>query len=159
MFLAWYALAEPTFLTGLEGIDTFRVFNDVFTYFRGTASTEPELLSAVGLMAGLCPWCCGDETEWAALGELCRTRAAELAPAGFAAAHFEGRGAYGQYFAHMPAPPVIRASTTSELAFEVPPGSAPHALLRHPLTHTTHATMRSTAWLRRSVWAVLGSNQ
>ena len=55
MFLAWCALAEPTFLTGLEGIDTFRVFNDVFTYFRGTASTEPELLSAVGPMAGLCP--------------------------------------------------------------------------------------------------------
>lgn len=101
LFLAWYACSEPPFLTGLYADDTASVFNDVFTHFGGTASTEPELLFAVGLMAGLFPWCCGSEPEWSQRAHECTTTAARLKPAGFPASHIEGRGAYGQYFAHM----------------------------------------------------------
>ena len=62
MFLAWYASAEPPGLTGLPAEeDTGRVFGEVFAHFGGTASTEAELLYAVGLMCDLFPWCCGGE--------------------------------------------------------------------------------------------------
>ena len=41
MFLAWYACAEPPFLTGLPTQeDTGRVFREVFAHFGGAASTE-----------------------------------------------------------------------------------------------------------------------
>src|SRR5918994_746687 len=67
MFLAWYACAEPPFLTGLTTQeDTGRVFREVFADFGGAGSTEPELLYAVGLMCDLFPWCCGGEDEWSA---------------------------------------------------------------------------------------------
>ena len=73
MFLAWYACAEPTDGTGLEEDDTASVFDDVFNHFGGTASREPELLFAVGLMAGLFPWCCGNERErkWSRRAKKC----------------------------------------------------------------------------------------
>src|SRR4051794_33938801 len=60
MFLAWYACAEPPFLTGLPPQEnTGQVFREVFAHFGGTSSTEPELLHAVGLMCDLFPWCVG----------------------------------------------------------------------------------------------------
>jgi hypothetical protein len=102
MFLAWYSCAEPPFLTGLPTQeDTGRVFREVFAHFGGAASTEPELLHAAGLMCDLVPWCCGREEEWSAVGVECKKAARRLKPEGYPPAHFEGRGAYGEYFAHM----------------------------------------------------------
>ena len=102
MFLAWYARAEPPFLTGLPTQeDTGRVFREVFAHFGGAASTEPELLHAVGLMCDLFPWCCGSEEECSAVGVECKKAARRLKPEGYPPAQFEGRGAYGDYFAHM----------------------------------------------------------
>lgn len=102
MFLAWYACAEPPCLTGLpRQEDTRHVFREVFTHFGGTTCVEPELLYAVGLMCDLFPWCCGDEAEWSVAGVECRKAARRLKPEGYLPAHFEGRGAYGDYFAHM----------------------------------------------------------
>jgi hypothetical protein len=102
MFLAWYACTEPPFLTGLPTQeDTGRVFREVFAHFGGTASTEPELHYAVGLMCDLFPWCCGNEDEWSAVGVECKNAAQRLKPEGYPPEHFEGRGAYGDYFVHM----------------------------------------------------------
>ena len=102
MFLAWYACAEPPFLTGLPTQeDTGRVFREVFAHFGGAASTEPELLHAVGLMCDLFPWCCGSDDEWFAVGVECKKTARRLKPEGYPPAQFEGRGAYGDYFAHL----------------------------------------------------------
>ena len=100
MFLAWYACAEPPCLTGLPTQeDTASVFRDVFAAFGGARSTEPELLYAVGLMCEAFPWCCGNEDEWTAVGLECRNEARRLVPQGYSPDHFEGRGAYGDYFA------------------------------------------------------------
>ncbi len=102
MFLAWYSCAEPTFLTGLPDEDNAPVFREVFAHFGATASTEAELLYAVGLMCDrdMFPWCCGNEDEWAAVSVECKNLARRLKPEGYSPAHFEGRGAYGNYFAH-----------------------------------------------------------
>jgi hypothetical protein len=103
MFLAWYACAEPPCSTGLRGQADFgQVFREIFAHLGGVASTDPELLCAVGLMCGdLFPWCVGPEDEWSALGMECRRAAKRLKPEGFPPEQFEGRGAYGDYFAHM----------------------------------------------------------
>ena len=102
MFLAWYSCAEPPFLTGLPTQEnTGRVFREVFAHFGGVASTEPELLHAAGLMCDLFPWCCGSTDEWSAIGVECKKAARRLNPQGYPPAHFEGRGTYGDYFAHM----------------------------------------------------------
>jgi len=102
MFLSWYACAEPPFLTGLPaGEETRRVFAEVFAAFGGSASAEPELLYAVGQMCDLFPECCGGEDEWLAVGRECREATRRLRPEGFPPEHFEGRGAYGDYFAGM----------------------------------------------------------
>jgi len=105
MFLAWYACAEPFGLTGLDpDDDCISVFSDVFNYFGGSASREPELLYAVGLMAWKhsFPWCCGgDVGAWESIADACMKRAKELKPGGFPSKHFDETTAYGQYFAWM----------------------------------------------------------
>jgi hypothetical protein len=102
MFLAWYASAEPPCLTGLPTQeDTGLVFWEVFAHFGGSTSTEPELLYAVGLMCGLFPWCVGEEEKWSSVGVECNNTARRLKPESYPSEHFEGRGAYGNYFAHM----------------------------------------------------------
>ncbi len=102
MFLAWYACAEPPFLTGLTmQEDTGRVFREVFAHFGGAGSTEPELLYAVGLMCHIFAYCCGAADEWSAVGVECMRAARRLKSECYPPEHFEGRGAYGNYFAHM----------------------------------------------------------
>jgi hypothetical protein len=102
MFLAWYTNAEPPFLTGLPTQeDTMQVFREVFDHFGGITSNEPELLFAAGLMCGMFPWCCGAEEEWSARSGECMKAAWRLKPEGYPPVHFEGRGAYGDYFTHM----------------------------------------------------------
>jgi hypothetical protein len=102
LFLAWYSCAEPPFLPGLPTTeDTCRVVREVFAYFGGTSSTEPEILHAMGLLCEICPTCMGTYEEGIAVGVRCRKAARELNPHGYPPEHFENRGAYGDYFAHM----------------------------------------------------------
>jgi len=101
LFLAWYSNAEPPFLTGLPDGDHFAVVSETFNALGGAASTDAEVCFVVGLMASLFPCCLGDETEWSNLGHVLWRRAEALAPGTLTAADFEGRGAYGEYFAHM----------------------------------------------------------
>jgi hypothetical protein len=54
----------------------------------------------VGAMAAMFPWCCGLEDEWSALGDLLQKRYDALPLASkLNESTFEGRGAYGHYFA------------------------------------------------------------
>lgn len=101
-FLAWYSCSEPTWLTGLpENQSTSSVFQDAFAALGGEESSDPEVCFAFGLMAELFPWCIGDEAHWLSVGKALRSRANALAPEGLSGSLFSGRGAYGEYFAHM----------------------------------------------------------
>ena len=105
MFLAWYSCSEPTSLTGLPLERTEDIFGEVFRGLGGEQSEDAELLYAVAVMAGKnsFPWCCGDEATWLNIAARCTERFRALRPEGFAPADFRGRGAYGDYFAHMAA--------------------------------------------------------
>ncbi|MBI5933902.1 MAG: hypothetical protein HY867_09360 [Chloroflexi bacterium] len=102
LFLAWYSCSEPDFLTGLdEDLGNKAIFINVFTELGGMDCQDPEVCFTVGFMAETFPWCIGDEKSWEQKGLALRTRGRELKPNGYPPAHFEGRGAYGNYFSHM----------------------------------------------------------
>ena len=106
MFLAWYLYLEPCHLTGLDEAavsldDLTAVFNAAHDWLLPTgADTEDvEALYVAGLAARLCPWALGEASLWIARSEAYRVRCRELVPDGISPAVFEGRGAYGDYFA------------------------------------------------------------
>jgi hypothetical protein len=106
MFLAWYLNVEPPHLTGLDEarvpIDSLAaVFNAAHDWLlpTGTDTDDVEALYVAGLAARLFPWALGEALLWAAKSEVYRTRYRQLAPSGISPAVFEGRGAYGDYFA------------------------------------------------------------
>jgi hypothetical protein len=102
MFLAWYALAEPTQLTGLSGSDdTRKVLLQTFESLGGKDSIDPEFCFVAGYMASFLGWIFGNEAQWSAVGHSMLARARRLKPGGLPPEHFEGRGAYGEYFAHV----------------------------------------------------------
>lgn len=102
LFLAWYSCSEPDFLTGLdEDLGNKDVFTNVFSELGGMDCQDPEVCFAVGFMAEIFPYCIGDEKLWEEKGKTLRARGKELKPDGYPPAYFEGRGAYGDYFAHM----------------------------------------------------------
>jgi hypothetical protein len=103
MFLTWYACSEPGYLTGLSH-EVWRpsVFEDLFQSLGGGATTDPEVMFVMGVMASIFPDCCGEEAAWRVVGTALGERY-EALPAGLKidATTFEARGAYGDYFAHM----------------------------------------------------------
>ncbi len=101
-FLAWYSCSEPVCFTGLPGgVRPGPMFKEAFEALGGEDAEDAEVCFVVGLMAELFPWCLGDEAHWVAVGGRLSARARELAPRGVPAEQFDGRGAYGAYFAHM----------------------------------------------------------
>jgi hypothetical protein len=66
---------------------------------RGADSDDVEALYVAGLAAALCPWALGEPSLWEARSEVYRARYRQLLPEGISPAVFEGRGAYGEYFA------------------------------------------------------------
>ncbi len=105
LFLAWYCNLEPPHLTGLNEDEVLsaslpELFHDVYETFSSTILDDPECLYVVGLMASLSPWLLGEDVAtWQARSDSFRSRYRHLVPNGLSAAHFEGRGAYGDYFA------------------------------------------------------------
>jgi hypothetical protein len=101
LFLAWYCLSEPTWLTGLpENADSKTLFQSVFAHLKQTTPDNPEFLFVAGYMASLWAWCCGNESQWEEVGRQCLRRfqstGERLLPE-----TFTGRGAYGHYFSHI----------------------------------------------------------
>lgn len=105
LFLSWYCNLEPPHLTGRNQAsfpsgDLSRLFHDVYKSLESEIVDDVECLYVVGLMAALTPYLLGDdEATWEARSVAFKERYRLLAPKGLTAAHFEGRGAYGDYFA------------------------------------------------------------
>jgi hypothetical protein len=105
LFLSWYCNLEPSHLTGYHQTpfpsgELSQLFHDVYTSFEGEAVDDAECLYVIGLMASLTPYLLGgEESTWKARSDAFRERYRKLAPQGLTPSHFEGRGAYGEYFA------------------------------------------------------------
>lgn len=109
-FLAWYLAVEPTYLTGRDSIthddDLIAVFHQAHAFLLpgGAASTDAEALYAIGLAAHVFPWVFADGdpvrlAEWTGRAAEYRSRYRALLPHGIPPSTFDGRGAYGEYFA------------------------------------------------------------
>lgn len=105
LFLAWYCNLEPPHLTGCDDtvVPSARlpaVFSAVYETFAESILDDAEALYVVGLIATLTPWLLGGDHEvWEARSRDFRARYRALVPEGLPPSTFEGRGAYGDYFA------------------------------------------------------------
>ena len=106
MFLAWYLAIEPPHLTGLDEArrsegELPAMFNEAHDWLlpSGVATQDAEALYAAGLPAHMFAWALGDERLWTIRSDAYRHRYRELAPDGIPPEVFEGRGAYGDYYA------------------------------------------------------------
>jgi hypothetical protein len=106
LFLAWYLCLEPPHLTGLDEAsvpagDLAALCTAAHDWLlpTGADTQDAEALYVAGLAAQLCPWAFGEPSLWIARSEAYRVRYRQLLPDGISPAVFEGRGAYGDYFA------------------------------------------------------------
>ncbi len=104
LFLCWYMLVEPPFLTGLDESrvspdELSSLFNAIHESFVIANLDDAEVLYTTGLAAHLFPWALGDIATWERRGAEYRKRYRALAPSGLDPSLFAGRGAYGDYFA------------------------------------------------------------
>ena len=105
LFLSWYCNLEPPHLTGytqsaFPSPELSQLFQDVYGTFEAQVVGDAECMYVIGLMALLTPWLLGgDEATWLARSLAFGKRYRALSPQGLAPSHFEGRGAYGDYFA------------------------------------------------------------
>lgn len=101
LFLAWMHWADPPFVTGMPyDPGAVELWHKIFGHFGGEGSADAEFLHVAGLMAHLFPWVLGDEQAWKEAAERMRVRSLQLRPEGFPPELFEGRGDFGDYFAH-----------------------------------------------------------
>lgn len=97
-FLVWYSCAEPPFCTGLPYIENYeQLILEAFNHLGGAACNALEVLFVFRVMSAVAPFCLGDEEYWELIGDLFHQRLAGVVPA---VALFDGRGEYGEYFAH-----------------------------------------------------------
>jgi len=105
IFLAWYCNLEPPHLTGWDEASSpspqlSGLFSAVYETFADSLLDDPEVLYVVGLIAQLTPWLLGgDVGVWDIRSRNFRSRYRALLPEGLSPSYFEGRGAYGDYFA------------------------------------------------------------
>ena len=105
LFLSWYCNLEPPHLTGywhgaFPSGELSKLFHEVYKFIEPQILDDAECLYAIGLMAQLSPYLLGeDEVTWQDRSLAFRKRYRMLAPEGLTASLFEGRGAYGAYFA------------------------------------------------------------
>lgn len=105
LFLAWQHWADPNYPTGLEEeLEAIDLWLVIFGYFGGEHSQDAEFLHVAALMADIdsSPFISffGDSDEWYDRAERMEARSIQLQPEGFPPEQFEGRGDYGEYFAH-----------------------------------------------------------
>jgi hypothetical protein len=107
LFLTWWHWAEPDFLTGLSDDPVaLGLWQEIFGHFGGEVSTDAEFLFVASVMTTVTPWAFGNEDAWADAGESMMARSLVIQPGGFGPSAFEGRGEYGDYFAHQSRTPL-----------------------------------------------------
>lgn len=104
LFLVWDCNLEPSHITGYQeptpSDQLGELFSAVYETFADSIHDDAEALYVVGLMAQLTPWLLGGDLEiWEARSRDYRVRYRALVPDGLSPSYFEGRGAYGDYFA------------------------------------------------------------
>jgi hypothetical protein len=102
LFLAWYATAEPEVNTGLVDLEAPSIATDLVTRLEPTLSDDAEFLLITAHMISVCPWALdGDERRWTRKASSYRDAAQRLGATTLAPETFDGRGAYGAYFAQL----------------------------------------------------------
>jgi len=104
LFLAWYCNLEPSHITGYHestpSDQLGRLFSSVYETFADYILDDAEVLYVVGVMASISSWLLGgDDRAWETRARDFRVRYRALVPEGLSPSYFEGRGAYGDYFA------------------------------------------------------------
>jgi hypothetical protein len=99
LFLIWYGLAEPPYITGLKDVNRTRI-NELFQRLGGEFSTDPEVLFVIFAMCETAPWALGEESYWRDIGGRFRLRLREHQNSGLSRSTFVRRGAYGYYFSN-----------------------------------------------------------
>jgi hypothetical protein len=105
LFLTWYCNLEPPHLTGFDestcpSARLPGLFSAVYETFAESIHGDAEVLYVVGLIAQLTPWLLGGDVKtWEVRSRDFRARYRTLVPEGLDPSIFEGRGAYGDYFA------------------------------------------------------------
>ena len=104
LFLGWYGLAEPPFLTGIELSESAElqpVFAEVFEYVQPSIEDDAEMLYVVGLGAHLFGYLLpGGERVWNERAERFGVLYRELSKGGLDPNIFQGRGYFGDYYFH-----------------------------------------------------------
>lgn len=101
LFLVWMHWADPPFVTGMsDDPDAEKLWHEIFAHFGGEESNDAEFLHVAAMMAHIFPCALGNEQVWEGAAERMKSRSLQLRPEGFTPELFEGRGDYGDYFAH-----------------------------------------------------------
>ena len=97
LYFVWMNAGEPQFVTGMEfDPDAVNLWEAIFEFFGGEQSQDAEFLHVAAIMASLFDFNLCKEGEW----ERMEARSIQLRPEGYSPDNFEGRGEYGEYFAH-----------------------------------------------------------
>jgi len=97
LYFVWMHGAEPQSLTGMEfDPDAEKLWEAIFEFFGGEQSQDAEFLHVAAIMASLFDFSLCDKGEW----ERMRARSIQLQPEGYSPEDFDGRGEFGEYFAH-----------------------------------------------------------
>ncbi len=103
MFLAWYGLIEPDFVTGFSetdgsGQERMQMLTEVHTYFEPQIYQDAEMLYVFGLMAELFWFMLDDAPTWEKRSIEYHQHYRALLPNGIDPTIFYNRGAYGDYY-------------------------------------------------------------
>jgi hypothetical protein len=101
LYFAWMHWADPPFVTGMNNDeDAIPLWFEVFEFFGAEEASDAEFLHVTAIMGIITPDELGGEELWVPRIERLQARSRQLRPEGFAPEVFEGRGDYGDYFAH-----------------------------------------------------------
>ncbi len=103
MFLAWYGLVEPEYLTGFPDIEgasqkRMQMLTEVHTYFEPQIYQDTEMLYVFGLAAEMFWFMFDNVADWENRSMEYRKRYRDLLPNGIDPTIFHNRGAYGAYY-------------------------------------------------------------
>ena len=104
MFISWYGIIEPTHITGFpttieSDAKLNQVLDSVHEFFEPAIKDDAEMLYTVGLPAQMFWYMFSNPEKWERIAAEYRALYRHLEPNGINPKVFEGRGAYGEYYA------------------------------------------------------------